>query len=91
MITAGDVAKIIDEDDPRIDVFIEKVLIPKFISLGNRLTVPSKTVSDYFRNDISQKRFERLLTRRGFFVKYDCDDRPGSDCFYTIEIPPQDV
>lgn len=89
MITASDVAKAIAEDDPRIDVFIEKVLTPKFMQLGNIITFPSKTISDYFQNEISQKRFTRQMHKRGFSVRYDCDDRPCGDCFYTIEIPPQ--
>lgn len=91
MITASDVAKIIAEDDPRIDVFIEQVLTPKFMQLGKTITVLSKTVSDYFQNEISQQRFQRQMAKRGFSVRYDCDDRPCGDCVYTIEIPPQDI
>lgn len=89
MITAADVAKLIDENDPRIDTFIEKVLTPKFIELGHSIQMPTEAVMKYFEYSIGAKRFEDQMIKRGFYIQYECDDRPAGSCWFNIAIPPQ--
>lgn len=89
MITARDVSKIIEEHDPRVDSFIEEVLVPKFVDTGRNIQISTRTALDYFNNEISNKRFQDQIRKRGFFIKEDCDDRPCGDCWFEIQVPPQ--
>ena len=89
-VHASDVAKAIKENEPQVDVFVEKVLLPKFLTLGNRLAIPETSVNNYFQPKLSRQRFTEQLERRGFYVKYGCDDCPCGSCQYLIGVPPQE-
>lgn len=93
MITAGDVKKLIDKDDPAIDGFIENVLVHRFINSGNDVTRLSiNEILNYFNGrgmPCSVVYVARQLKNRGFSVTHECDDRPAGSQWVRIEIPPQ--
>lgn len=89
MITASDVSKIIDENEPRVDAFIEEVLVPKFVDQGRSVKISTRIAADYFNHEMSNKRFMDQMTKRGFHIKEDCDDRPAGSCWFEIQVPPQ--
>lgn len=93
MITAGDVKKLIDKEDPAIDGFIEKVLVRRFIDSGSDVTRLSiNEILNYFNGKgmpCSVAYVARQLENRGFSVTRESDDRPAGNQWIRIEIPPQ--
>jgi aminopeptidase N len=93
MITARDAAKRIDVYDPLIDKFIEEVLIPTFANTGKKaIHISSERMDRFYQDNGSYASYKKIISqfkKRGFSIKYKCDDRPCGSCLYTIEIPPK--
>lgn len=70
-----------------LDKWIEDYLVGRFTERGlEPVGVNYKTVAG---KGWLKEGFMRAMELRGFKVDYKCDDRPCSDPYYEIRIPPQ--
>lgn len=93
MITAKDVSELLNKEDPHFDDFIEKIVIPRFISKGNRdITIDESKIHEFFRDKGFVNSFgyiRQQFTIRGFSVTHESDERPCGSSWLRIIIPPQ--
>lgn len=89
MITAKDVSKMLNEYDSRIDLVLEQYIIPLFLSRHTRkITTTHDKLTKELGSNYTVNRIISELEKRGFIVRYECDDRPCGSCWFEISLPP---
>lgn len=91
VITAQDITDHLNGYNPKIDLFINEVLILKFLEHGDSISIDTKQILTHpiFLGEFSIHRFTHQMRKRGFFIETKCEDRPCADPYVVIRLPSQ--
>lgn len=89
MITASDIRKLLESYDSRVDEIIEDEIKPLFLNeCSCEVKIKEDDVNRIHR--MTKAHFINQMRKRGFGIEHSSTQKPFSEPFYTIALPPRD-